>query len=202
MKREDLKRGPVRLIARKTFAKPDLIKVGSGDRALVVKDVGEKNFFVRWTLGLWLIHKEWSIYSRLVGTQGIPRVFERVDRFAFTMEFVPGKPIGRKESLSLSFFNELERILEEVHSKGVVHLDLRHKGNILVSEKGSPVLIDFNSAFYFREGLLRRILFPLLRWVDYGAILKLKRRVASSMTHQELNTLKRLNRLRKFWIFN
>ena len=43
MKREDLKRGPVRLIARKTFAKPDLIKVGSGDRTLVVKDVGELN---------------------------------------------------------------------------------------------------------------------------------------------------------------
>ena len=202
MKREDLKRSPVRLISRKAFAKPDLIKVGSGDRALVLKDVGEKNLFVRWTLGLWLIHKEWSIYSRLVGIKGIPRVIERVDRFAFTMEFVPGRPIEREESLSLSFFCELERILEEVHAKGVVHLDLRHKGNILVSEKRNPVLIDFNSAFYFRKGLLRRILFPLLRWVDYGGILKLKHRVASSITLQELKTLKRLNRLRKVWIFN
>ena len=169
---------------------------------LVLKDVGEKNLFVRWTLGLWLIQKEWSIYSRLVGIRGIPQVIERIDRFAFTMEFVPGGPIQRGEGLSFSFFCELERILEEIHAKGVVHLDLRHKGNILVSEKGDPVLIDFNSGFYFKNGLLRRILFPLLRWVDYGGILKLKHRVASSMTPQELKTLKRLNRLRKFWIFN
>ena len=202
MRREDLKRSPVRLISRKAFGKPDLSQVGSGDRVLVLKDVGEKNLFVRWTLGLWLIQKEWSIYSRLVGIRGIPQVIERIDRFAFTMEFVPGRPIQRGESLSFSFFCELERILEEVHAKGVVHLDLRHKGNILVSEKGDPVLIDFNSGFYFKNGLLRRILFPLLRWVDYGGILKLKHRVASSMTPQELKTLIRLNRLCKFWIFN
>lgn len=202
MRREDLKHSPVRLISRKAFAKPDLSQVRSGDRVLVVKDVGEKNLFVRWTLGLWLIQKEWSIYSRLVGIRGIPQVIERIDRFAFTMEFVPGRPIQRGESLSFSFFCELERILEEIHAKGVVHLDLRHKGNILVSEKGDPVLIDFNSGFYFKNGLLRRILFPLLRWVDYGGILKLKHRVASSMTPQELKTHKRLNRLRKFWIFN
>jgi serine/threonine protein kinase len=202
VKREDLKHSSVLLIGRKAFAKPDLSQVESGDRVLVLKDVGQKNLFVRWTLGLWLIHKEWSIYSRLMGIKGIPRVIERIDRFAFTMEFVPGRPVERGESLSFSFFCELERILEEVHAKGVVHLDLRHKGNILISEKGDPVLIDFNSGFYFRNELLRRILFPLLRWVDYGGILKLKHRVASSMTPQELKTLKRLNRLRKFWIFN
>jgi serine/threonine protein kinase len=202
VKREDLKHSPVRMISRKAFGKPDLSQVESGDHVLVLKDVGEKNLFVRWTLGLWLIHKEWSIYSRLMGIRGIPRFVERIDRFAFTMEFVLGRPIQRGEKLSPSFFRELERILEEVHSKGVVHLDLRHKGNILVSEKGNPVLIDFNSGFYLRKGLLRRILFPLLRWVDYGGILKLKHRAASSITPQELKTLKRLNRLRKLWIFN
>ena len=36
-------------------------------------------------------------------------------------------------------------------------MDLRHKGNILVSEKGEPFLIDFNSSFAFKEkGFLRR----------------------------------------------
>jgi hypothetical protein len=86
----------------------------------------------------------------------------------------------------------------------VVHLDLRHKGNILLSEKGQPFLIDFNSSFSFKEkGLYHRFLFPILRWVDYGGLLKLKQRVSPSlMTLEELSFLKRFNLLRRLWIFN
>jgi serine/threonine protein kinase len=95
-------------------------------------------------------------------------------------------------------------VLKEIHSRGVVHLDLRHKGNILVSEKGLPFLIDFNSSFSFKEnGFFHRFFFPILRWVDYGGLLKLKERVSPSlMTTEELSFLKRFNRLRKLWIFN
>jgi serine/threonine protein kinase len=109
------------------------------------------------------------------------------------MEFIPGRPVLRGEPLPPSFFQELERILGGVHERGVVHMDLRHKGNILVSEKGEPFLIDFNSSFAFKEkGLLRRYLFPLLRWVDYGGLLKLKERVSPSlMTPAELAFLRR-----------
>ena len=83
-------------------------------------------------------------------------------------------------------------------------MDLRHKGNILASEKGEPILIDFNSSFAFKDkGFLRRFLFPLLRWVDYGGLLKLKRRMAPALlTSEELAFLKRFERLRKLWIFN
>jgi serine/threonine protein kinase len=135
---------------------------------------------------------------------GIPQPFERIDRFAFAMEFIPGKPILRGEPLSPSFFQELERVLGGIHERGVVHMDLRHRGNILVSEKGEPFLIDFNSSFVFKErGLLRRYLFPLLRWVDYGGLLKLKKRVSPLlMTSEELDFLKRFDRFRKLWIFN
>lgn len=203
MKREDFQSSEC-LIKGNPFGKPDLNRVKVGERILMVKDVHPRSFFFRWALGLWLIHKEWKIYSRLAGVQGIPKAVERIDRFAFAMEFVPGKPIQRGEALSPSFFSDLERVLEEVHSRGVVHLDLRHKGNILVSERGEPYLIDFNSSFSFKEkGFLRHFLFPILRWVDYGGMLKLKERVAPSlMSPEELSFLKRFNLLRKFWIFN
>jgi len=203
MKREDFQHSEC-LIKGNPFGKPDLNRVKVGERILMVKDVHPRSFFFRWALGLWLIHKEWKIYSRLAGIQGIPKAVERIDRFAFAMEFVPGKPIQRGEALSPSFFSDLERVLEEVHSRGVVHLDLRHKGNILISERGEPYLIDFNSSFSFKEkGFLRHFLFPILRWVDYGGMLKLKERVAPSlMSPEELSFLKRFNLLRKFWIFN
>ncbi len=191
-------------ITKGSFGKPDLNRVEVEGRTLMVKDVSRKNLFFRWTLGLWLIHKEWGIYSQLKGVQGVPQAIERIDRFAFAMEFVPGRPIERGEILPSSFFLHLEQVLREVHKRGVVHLDLRHKGNILVSEKGEPFLIDFNSSFYYKEkGVFRRLLFPLLRWVDYGGLLKLKERISPSlMTSQELIFLKRFNRLRKLWIFN
>jgi RIO-like serine/threonine protein kinase len=173
-------------------------------RTFMAKDVRRKSPFFRWTLGLWLIHKEWKIYSLLKGVHGVPRAIERMDRFAFMMEFVPGKPIQRGEALQPSFFSDLEQVLGEIHRRGVVHLDLRHKGNILVSDSGEPFLIDFNSSFSFKEkGFLHRFLFPILRWVDYGGLLKLKERVSPSlMTPQELSFLRRFNRLRKLWVFN
>lgn len=204
MKREDFEHGVVSCVKGKAFGKPDLNQVKVKGRSLMVKDVRRKNFFLRWTLGLWLIHKEWKIYSRLTGMKGIPQPVGRIDRFAFAMEFIPGRPILRGEPLPSSFFSDLERVLREVHDRGVVHLDLRHKGNILVSENGEPFLIDFNSSFAFKEKrFLRRYLFPLLRWVDYGGLLKLKKRISpSSMTPEELAFLNRFDRLRRLWIFN
>ena len=203
MNRNDLKKNSICLVKGRV-GKPDLNRVEIEGHAFMVKDVRRRNFFLRWTLGLWLIQKEWKIYSRLKGLKGIPQPVERIDRFAFAMEYIPGKPILRGESLPSSFFPALEKVLREVHGRGVVHMDLRHKGNILVSEEGTPFLIDFNSSFSFREkGILRRILFPLFRWVDYGGLLKLKQRASpSSMTPEEIHFLKWFNRIRRLWIFN
>jgi serine/threonine protein kinase len=203
MTREEIKEKTI-CLTKGSFGKPDLNQVEVEGRSLMVKDVRTKHFFLRWTLGLWLIHKEWKIYSRLTGIKGIPRPVERIDRFAFAMEFVPGKPILRGEPLQPSFFRELEKVLREVHGRGVVHMDLRHKGNILVSERGDPYLIDFNSSFAFKEkGFFRRYLFPLLRRIDEGGFLKLKKRIAPALlTPEEAAFLKRFERLRKLWIFN
>ena len=191
-------------LTRGNLGKPDLNRVEVEGRFLMVKDVRKRNFFLRWTLGFWLIEKEWKIYSRLIGMKGIPQPIERIDRFAFAMEFIPGRPLLRGEALPPSFFSDLGQVLKDLHARGVVHLDLRHKGNILVSEGGELFLIDFNSSFAFKErGILRRYLFPVLRWVDYGGMLKLKERISPDlMTSEERSSLKQFNRIRKLWIFN
>jgi RIO-like serine/threonine protein kinase len=203
MIRADLEKNFICLVKGR-YGKPDLNQIEWNGRSLIVKDVRGSFFILRWTLGFWLIHKEWKIYSCLKGVEGIPRPVERIDRFAFAMEFIQGRPILRGEPLPPSFFSDLMQVLKEVHARGVVHLDLRHKGNILVSENGKPFIIDFNSSFAFKEkGILRRSLFPLLCWVDRGGLLKLKRRISpSSMTSQELAFLRRFDRIRKLWIFN
>jgi len=203
IQRTDFK-DPVFLAKGNKFGKPDLYQVKVGGRILMVKDVRGKPFFFRWTLGLWLIRNEWEIYSRLVGIRGIPRAVERIDRFAFVTEFVHGRPLQRGESLPHSFFSDLEQILNEIHLRGVVHLDMRHKGNILISAQGDPYLIDFNSSVAFgKRGWLRHTIFPLLQRVDYGGMLKLKARVSPTlMTPEETASLRRFNRIRRLWIFN
>ena len=202
--REDLCRNVVPLIRGSFLGKPDVSRVEAGGQVLMVKDVKGKPALFRWTIGLWLIDKEWKIYSRLAGIRGIPKPVQRLDRFAFATEFVSGRPVPRGESLPASFYDRLGKILREIHSRGVVHLDLRHKGNILLSETQEPILIDFNSSFAFGEkGLLRRVLFPVLQWIDTGGFLKLKERASPElMTPEERSFLTRFNRIRKWWIFN
>ena len=65
-----------------------------------------------------------------------------------------------------------------MHARGVAHLDLRHRSNVMVDEQGRPVLIDFASAVCFRPGsLLARLLLPRLASVDLGALQKWRERL-------------------------
>jgi len=85
--RKDLEKSSICLV-RGRFGKPDLNRVETEGHAFMVKDVRRRNFFLRWTLGLWLIDKGWKIYSRLKGLKGIPQPVGRIDRFAFAMEYI------------------------------------------------------------------------------------------------------------------
>ena len=203
VKQREFKDGTPLPIQRGVLGKPDVFLVRTGEGSAVVKDVGKKPFLFKWTVGLWLIDREWKIYSRLKGLPGIPQPLKRINRFSFSISFVPARPIHRGALLPPSFFKNLEKILEGMHARGVVHLDLRHKGNILISETGTPFLVDFNSGIHIQKDWLRRALLPLLQWIDYGGILKLKERVIpSSLTPGEQKILNRINRLRKLWVFS
>ena len=76
------------------------------------------------------------------------------------------------------FLAELRDALGAMHERGVVHLDLRHRSNVLAGEDGHPVLLDFASALYFRPGgILSRFLAPLLERIDWGAVAKWESRL-------------------------
>lgn len=204
LNRKCLERIPKKLIKIGSSFKPDLYCIEINGEKIIIKDIYHKNFLYRLTIGPLLIKKEWKIYLRLSGLKGIPRVFDLIDRFAFSMEYIQGREIQRDDNLANSFFNDLEKIIEDIHSRGVVHLDLRHKGNILINEDGEPFLVDFNSSLYLKEnGLLKRLLFSILTKIDYGGFLKLKQRVSPyMMTPKEISFLKKIDRWRRLWIFN
>jgi serine/threonine protein kinase len=81
--------------------------------------------------------------------------------------------VGRILNLPTGFVAALDAAVREMHRRGVAHLDLRHRTNILMDEAGCPVLIDFASAVCFRpNGLGARWLLPLFAWVDRRAVRK------------------------------
>lgn len=79
------------------------------------------------------------------------------------------------------FVDRLAGAIADMHARGVAHLDLRHRTNVLVDDAGEPVLIDFASAICFRPGGLgARLVLPLLAAVDRGALRKWRERLVPS----------------------
>ena len=126
-----------------------------GDRGLfVVKDFRGQGGWLRRRAGRWLCAREVRAYRRLEDVSAVPRLLARLDEFAFALEYRPGTWLSRalREKVPEGFFEELERSVAAMHAKGVVHLDLRHRSNVLAGQDGSPVIIDFASALCLRPG--------------------------------------------------
>ena len=98
----------------------------------------------------------------------------------------------------------LVALVAAIHERGVAHLDLRKRDNVLIRCDGAPSIIDFNASISFRPGgLAARLFFPALRTVDQAAILKWKLHLAPQLlTPEERRWPRRVTRLRRFWIFN
>ena len=76
------------------------------------------------------------------------------------------------------FVASLERAVRMMHARGVAHLDLRHRSNVLVGEDGEPILIDFASALCFHPGgVAARWLLPLFARYDLRAVEKWRQRL-------------------------
>jgi serine/threonine protein kinase len=101
-------------------------------------------------------------------------------------------------------FERLTRLVDQIHARGVAHIDLRKRDNILIGRDGAPRIIDFNASFCFEPGSLgARVLFPFMRQIDTAALLKWKSRLAPGLlTPEETRRHRVMSFLRRFWIFN
>lgn len=147
----------------------------------VVKDFAGHAGWLRATLGRWLIAREQRAYRTLAGHPAVPRWLGRVGRDGFAVEYRPGRRLSRQRAgeLPADFVDRLEQAVRGLHARGVVHLDLRHRSNVLVASDGAPVLIDFASAVCLRAGRWPdRLLLGWLARVDERALAKWRRKLA------------------------
>ena len=161
---------------------------------------------MRW-LGRALAARERGFMDRLAGIDGIPpsmggvEVGGRVLGNAVSRGFVEGHALAEREWVDDDFFPRLAGLLAEVHRRGVAHVDLHKRENILVDERGRPHLIDFQISFALPRGRIgaalgRGLLALLQRSDDYHL---LKHRVKHRPDQTGLSPAD-IERLRPWWI--
>lgn len=175
LSREALAAQTVRVLEAGSGRDPVVTLVRDGERELVVKDYAPRGVLVRELVGRVLIWREVRAYRALAGHPSVPRFRGRLDAYAFAVEYRPGRRMSRKlaGAVPADFGDRLAEAIAGMHARGVAHLDLRHRTNVLADDAGRPVLIDFASAVCFRPGGLgARLVLPLLAAIDRGALRK------------------------------
>ncbi len=149
------------------------------------------------------IDREWRALEALSGLPGIPRPLARLPH-AIVVSFVEGSPLhhGRLQREQRSaFFDALAACVDRIHARGVVHLDLRQRRNILCGPDGQPNVLDFETALVCDPARATgRIALRWGRRVDRLAILKHKVRYAAKLLTPRERRLARIARvLRWAW---
>ncbi len=147
--------------------------------SVVLKEWAPRGRLLRWWART-LMRREIRHYRLLAGTPGIPRYRGHEGDTALLIDYVDGQPIRRQlpRELLLPGLADLERVLDAVHARRFVHLDLHQKLNALIDGQGRAWLVDLGQGLDCSRGLLRRLIFPALVRVDRAALLKFRARYA------------------------
>lgn len=176
-------------------------------RTYWVKDVRRTNPLFRATIGRLGLWREARMHRRMGGLTFVPRCVGRLDRDALVFEFAGGvMALGqfcKSRALTADFFDKLEAQVRELHRRGILHMDLRHRSNILVDAAGDPFLVDFETAVYLGKGPVSlAFLRPLLAWADHSAIVKFRARYRpDTLSEPQFRRYRRFTTLRRFWPF-
>ncbi len=181
------------------FLSPVISLVTYQGRPAVLKDYRPRGALVRNLLGPLLARREYAVLRHLEGLPGVPRAYALVEGRALLAEYVEGKTIGRFRPGELpdAVYERLCRTVRAMHARGVVHLDLRQKKNIVICGD-RPYLVDFASALRLRGRPP-----AALRAVDESALLKFKaRNFPHLLTEADRAALESHRLLRRLWVFS
>jgi serine/threonine protein kinase len=172
-----------------------------GGQRWVVKDFAGRAWWVRNSIGRALVRRELATLQRLQGIDGVPSSAFRLDPHALAFRYIEGASLGRVaiERQTGAYFAALESLLRRIHARGIVHLDTRGTGNVLMQPDGAPALIDFQSAVSTRRmpaGCRR-----FLEEIDLtGVYKKWLQRDPATMGPERIRLNARMMRWRRFWV--
>jgi hypothetical protein len=153
-------------------------------RAVVYKRNRRRHFGlipVGW-LGRLVAHNELCNLGRCAGIDGVPKVLARPNATTYCYEYIEGTSLCKGLVLPADFFEQLRAVLDQVHARRLVHLDLHKPDNILLGRDGRPYIIDLQVSAYLPDRLLisRKLSARFRRWLqsfDVYHLYKHKRRL-------------------------
>lgn len=149
-------------------------KIGQED-GWVEKDYSDAPLLPR-LYGKISLHWEAVALKRLKGIEGVPVYLGSPTSYSLKMTRLPGIPLDKMKAggLSEGCFHELQRLLRQIHSRGVAHGDL-HMRNVLV-HADKPSIIDFATAYVRgRLPLVDKSVFNLFKLLDLERLYKIER---------------------------
>jgi hypothetical protein len=150
----------LRILKEDRYARSRLLEAPDGARFVLKESVMRLPPGVRVApLAEALARHEASLFERLAGIEGIPRLVARPSADSLFREYVEGETVRDTPRPPAGFFAALEALLLQVHARGVAYVDLAKEENVLVGSDGRPWLIDFQVSVS-RDG-------PLGRAVDF-----------------------------------
>jgi serine/threonine protein kinase len=126
-----------------------------------------------------LLRHEHRAYERLDGVRGVPRCHGLAGGRLLVLDYVEGPNVRDAKLRDRPAFYDRARVaIEAIHARGVAHVDLKRRDNILVAPGEEPVLLDFGLAVLREPGFrpLNRYLFGLACRLDFNAWIKHKYR--------------------------
>jgi hypothetical protein len=180
-------------------ARVDFVHIN--DQDWTVKDFSSRSWWVRNSIGRFLLRRELRVLKQLSGIDGISSVAFRIDAFALASQFLPGRILAhaKPEGVRADFFPQLEALVQAMHARKIVHLDIRGPKNILVQPDGRPGIIDFQSSLSTRwmPNFLRRI----LEDIDLGGVYKRWNLwQPQTLDDTRRGVFERSNRFRRLWL--
>ncbi|MGM9998290.1 MAG: hypothetical protein ACI38Q_02660 [Candidatus Bruticola sp.] len=149
---------------------------------LASKDFLDCDPLYRCTIGRWLLRREYKIYQRLAGLEGVVQHVSMPHPHLLCMDYLQGgrdlKAVAPGE-LPHSALEQLGLLIDQIHARGVIHFDIGHDSNgdygretNILWKDGRIYIIDFAGAVCG----LPKPLFDLLAVHDRMAVVKVIRR--------------------------
>ncbi len=183
LSRDNLEEVTVAVLRDAQNARPAVRLVKADGVTAVVKDFAASSNVFKRLLGAYLISREYAAYRHLEGVSGVPACYGCLDAYALVLQHVSARSavLHLSKESAPDFFAQLRHLVDEIHSRGVVHGDLRNLGNILIDDEGRPVLVDFAASFVTGSSPLAVLVFPALVDDDLRGVLKLKQKVTPEL---------------------
>jgi len=199
--RKDVTGSQFVILIRGRWGNADIYKYRHNGTAWVIKDFHFCPPLIRETWGRLLVRREYQALLKLSGIPMIPKEPFMLDNYAVCYRYISGTTLRNTppKKISDEFFHHLEQIVKAMHSRNMVHLDIRNRRNILVTQEGFPALIDFQSSINLER--VPKFLHKLLKDIDLSGVYKnWYHKKPETLDSERRAHLEALNRKRSLWV--